>query len=253
MALKALDSLEFVELWTDSGGKAHSFNLARSQETRSADGSGQLSRVDLERRLTRHDDLQLVVTPLLEGNLSDAGIDVRLSSSFIVFKHSATSVFDAIRGERQDPRELQETVEKEWGERFVLHPDELVLAATLEYIVLPLDLVGQLNTRSKYGRLGLLAATAVQIQPGSRGVITLELANLSRTPLALRAGQRIGQIALHTLTTPLAAEDLIGSPTQLCPTGPEFSKVTSDWDNGIVQAIRQTLVKESLPTPSVAE
>jgi hypothetical protein len=36
-------------------------------------------------------------------SLGDAGLDVRLSSSFIAFKHSATAVFDAIEA-GQDPR-----------------------------------------------------------------------------------------------------------------------------------------------------
>lgn len=53
---------------------------------------------------------------------------------------------------------MQMAVEKAWGDVFHLHPGQLVLAATLEYLVMPPDLAAQVITRSSYGRLGLISA-----------------------------------------------------------------------------------------------
>jgi deoxycytidine triphosphate deaminase len=232
LALKALDTFDFVRLWQSREGAVEREAFRQRHVSK---GTGLMSGPQIAGRLsTTNDDERLVVTPLLERAIGDAGLDVRLSSSFIVFRHSAIAVFDAIQS-GEDPRELQESVEKEWGDRFILHPGELVLASTLEYVLLPLDIVGQLVTRSSYGRLGLITATAVQVQPGSCGAITLELVNLSRTPLALRAGQRIAELVLHQLPDRV---EHASSTTYRYATGPKFSHVQLDWDNDIIDAMR---------------
>ena len=50
-----------------------------------------------------------------------------------------------------------------------------------------------------WGRLGVVVATAIGIQPGFRGIITLELGNLGDVPLILRPGRTIAQIFFHTV------------------------------------------------------
>jgi dCTP deaminase len=53
--------------------------------------------------------------------------------------------------------------------------------------------------RSSWGRVGLIVATAVMVQPGYRGSLTLELVNEGESPMALYPGVRIAQLAVHTL------------------------------------------------------
>ena len=56
--------------------------------------------------------------------------------------------------------------------------------------------------KSSLGRLGLLIhSTAGFIDPGWNGNLTLELANVSRLPITLYFGMRIGQISFSYLTT----------------------------------------------------
>lgn len=245
---KALDDLDFVSLWEQAGNKKDldptpATSLPR--ESRSAQEPEDnprmvLSADQISRRLRSNltgintDRSSLIVTPCVSSTPQGATLDVRLSTRFIVFKRSATPVFDAL-DQFQDPREMQELVEKDWAGTFILHPLELVLAATLEYIVMPCDLTAQLITRSSHGRLGLLSATAVQVHPNFRGCLTLELVNLGQVPLALTPGERIAQLVF----SPVSPQEVIVKPKYEYPTGPQFSRVKADSDNSRLRAMRE--------------
>lgn len=174
----------------------------------------------------------LVVFPSRTRNVSGASVDVRLGRQFIVFRRSSTSAFSAL-DHNQRPTEMQERVEKDWGGLFVLHPGELVLASTLEYIRLPQDLTAQVITRSSYGRLGLLCATAVQVQPTFTGCLTLELVNLGQVPLVLTPGERVAQLIFSTVVPPVPE---VEAKYQF-PTGPQFSRVSDDPDLKVLRLI----------------
>ncbi|MCF6378175.1 dCTP deaminase [Nocardioides KLBMP 9356] len=169
-------------------------------------------------------------------------MDVRLGREFITFQRTSTESFSAMRLD-QEPREMQVAVEKDWGGAFVLHPGQLVLASTLEYLRLPGDLTAQVITRSSYGRLGLLSATAVQVQPRFVGCLTLELANLGQMPLTLVPGERIAQLVF---TRAHPASGPVPSKYEL-PTGPQFSRVRQDPDLAVLRSMERFRVNpESL-------
>jgi deoxycytidine triphosphate deaminase len=178
---------------------------------------------------------QLTVTPLFPGAINGVGMDIRLGNHFIVFFQSEIAGFDPLAFD-SDPRRLQLEVEKGWGERFILHPNELVLASTLEYLVIPSDLTCQVVTRSSYGRLGMISATAVLVHPGFRGCLTLELVNLGNVPVALMPGERVAQLSFQVVSPPWrpVGPDKYGN----CPTRPEFSRVQQDQDGAILRKMR---------------
>jgi len=79
---------------------------------------------------------------------------------------------------------------------YVLHPGEFVLGSTQETVTLPNHIIGRLEGKSSIGRLGLMAhVTAGFIDPGFQGNLTLEMVNLLRVPIILRAGKKICQVA----------------------------------------------------------
>jgi dCTP deaminase len=85
---------------------------------------------------------------------------------------------------------------------FYLHPDEFVLASTLEFFRLPADLAGRIEGRSSWGRQGLLVhATAGFVDPGFAGVLTFELSNAGRLPIKLTPGFRIGQVCFFQMSS----------------------------------------------------
>lgn len=227
---KSLESLEFINLWRHYGGSGT--GLGEALEQAESQG-GVLSDRLIAERLRRTDSGRLVITPTVEGSISGGSADVRLGPRFIVFRKAGTASFSAL-DTGTDPRSLQSMEERAWGEAIVLHPGNMVLASTLEFISMPEDLVGHVVTRSSYGRLGLVTATAVMVQPWFKGCLTLELVNQGEVPIELVPGERIAQIGFSTLGA--AARE----PEQKyrCPTGPEFSRVSQDDDVVILREMR---------------
>ena len=227
LASKAVDSLEFASLWAATGGEVVHNRSGKTikRRLRRSPTPGVLSRGQILERLHEDGQRRLAVTPLLEPAIQDAGIDLRLCPDFIVQRHSATTAFNPLDRD-QDPRAMQEHVQKSWNVPFILHPGETVLGATLEYVFVPTDLSAQVVTRSSYGRVGLVTATAVEVQPGSPGVITLELVNLSETPITLSPGLRIAQLVLFGI----GDSEKATTGTYRFAVGPEFSKIEGDRD-----------------------
>lgn len=156
---------------------------------------------------------------------------MRLGKHFIAFERSSTPAVSATDG---GARRLQAAVEKSWDDYFVLHPGELVLASTLEYMVIPADLSATVITRSSYGRLGLITATAIFIHPWFRGCLTLELVNLGQVPLELQPGERIAQLVLQRVDPP---QPQPAAAKYVWNTRPEFSRVGGDDEMDILRAI----------------
>lgn len=227
---KSLDTMEFLRQWREAGGRIESGEDAAVE----SGGVGVLSEDEIRARIVSPPDRRIVVTPLLPGGIKGVGLDVHLGARFIVFQRTVTASFDPLNVEL-DPRSMQLEVERAWGEKFVLHPGELVLAATLEYLALPADVSAHVVTRSSYGRLGLITATAILVHPHFRGCLTLELLNMGVVPLELTPGERIAQLTFLRVDPPAPQPE----EKYVCPVGPEFSKVRDDAEAGILRNMRE--------------
>jgi dCTP deaminase len=188
-----------------------------------------LTQVHIKKRLqTRTWHKRLVITPLLDPNqIGSSSIDLRLGHEFIVTRRANLPFVNPTAKEyfETDRRRSEDRISLGRGRPFYLHPGELVLGSTLEYLLLPPDLAGYVTTRSSWGRVGLVIATAIAVSPGFRGVITFELTNLGYAPLKLYPGLRIAQIVLHVGngTSPYTGRYKF-------PTGPEYGKIHLDSD-----------------------
>ena len=247
LASKALDDLYFVQSWQAAGGAVGTHTPSDTTEA----CLGVLTAANFLQRVNSGQDDQIAMTPLLPGALGPASIDLRLSNRFIVFEQTSNAAFDALQTQ-QDPRRMQSRVQKSWGDAFYLHPGQLVLAATLEYIVMPNDLCAQVVTRSSYGRLGLLSATAVQVHPGYKGCLTLELVNLGSMPIAITPGERVAQLMIFNVASPYIGGDAEGRKYN-CPTGPEFSKIKQDPELGTLRNMRTHFDSSESPTSEPME
>ncbi len=127
----------------------------------------------------------LEISPLTEGQIQPASVDIRLGRTFSVVEDFSTGVIT------MDNEIKYKTIETD---TYVLLPGQFVLATTMEYFALPDDLTAFVEGRSSLGRMGLFIQNAGWVDPGFRGEITLELFNANRCAIELKAGRRVGQL-----------------------------------------------------------
>jgi dCTP deaminase len=144
---------------------------------------------------------EIAIDPYDERRVQPSSVDLTLGNRVRVFSNNHKY---ALVDLRQPLEELTELVTIEPDRPFILHPHEFVLGITHELVGLPNNLVGRLEGKSSLGRLGLLIhSTAGFVDPGWRGRLTLELANILNLPITLYAGMPVAQISFMRLTTPV--------------------------------------------------
>src|SRR2546425_4174968 len=180
-----------------------------------------VERSEIERRLALSvkDKESLVITPLLSPSdaLSVDSVDVRLGNHFLL-PQVPPQPFASLDSDYPKIDHLH--VHIPWGKYLVVPAHQTVLGVSLEFIKLPYDLSGQILTKSTIARTFVMIETAPWIHPSYRGCLTLEIANVSNTPLIVYPGRLIGQLILMELTGAEANEPKL-SGTYLAPIYPE--------------------------------
>jgi dCTP deaminase len=145
---------------------------------------------------------ELIVRPDdgIRSRIQPASLDVRLGTSFVIFDKARIGVVDP----RKNQTEAMVAKTAEDDGSFLVLPDELVLATTLEEIGLAPTLAARIEGKSSLGRLGLLVhSTAGFIDPGwPTASITLEIASVSGLPVRLYPGMPIAQLAFERVEVP---------------------------------------------------
>ena len=139
--------------------------------------------------------------PDLSLQLGSCSIDLRLGKTFRIFEHSKHAFIDPFDPNRSS--EVTKLISVLNKEPFILHPNDFVLATTIESFELADDLVGRLEGRSSLGRLGIVVhSTASIFEPGWKGKVVMELGNLGRMPVALYPGMRVCALTFEELSSP---------------------------------------------------
>lgn len=175
-------------------------------------------RIDERLALDVKEQRSLIVTPLLDRAqaFDTDSLDLRLGCYFLLprtppqaYLHPGSSP-----SEHSNIR-----VHIPIGRYLVVPAHQTVLGATLEFIKLPYDVSGQILTKSSVARTFIVIETAPWIHPNYRGCLTLEIANVSNTPVMLYPGLPIAQLIL--LTVDGAEPASILTPTYFGPIYPE--------------------------------
>ena len=141
---------------------------------------------------------KLVIDPLPEEKqIQAAWIDLKLGNEFRIFRTNEVSSIDT----RNFSDHTQKIVVPDGGP-FTVHPHELVIGCTKEYIGIPSDHVAYVDGRSSLGRLGIIVhTTASWIDPGFSGRLSLEITNLGRVPVIIYPGMRICKLVVMKLSS----------------------------------------------------
>lgn len=221
------------------------FNMAnKTEKVRENTSSGALNGEEILERIKSNGNVEkrIFLAPVINAKeqVGFGALDLRLGTQFIIFKRTRYSLLDVCEDDYNEPSsrigQFQEKVYVPLGKKLILHPQQLVLGSTLEYIRMPKDLMAEVIGRSSWGRLGLIISAATLVHPGYAGVITLELANEGDTPIALYPGTRIAQLIFLKIRRLKITKKLYSSK-YAAAVEPAFSLLHEDPDLATIRAI----------------
>jgi len=134
--------------------------------------------------------------PLKQDQIGAASVDLTLDSKFWVFKKK----YVGKKGVDLSKVDFREATEEYGAEAITLPSGGMCLGITRERITMPDDMIGTLEGRSRYARMGLAVhVTSALVMPGSDNHQVLEIVNFAPFPVTIRAGMRISQIIFEKL------------------------------------------------------
>ncbi len=135
---------------------------------------------------------EIKIDPLHEDTIRENGVDLRLGRDFIRLRN-----FKEIYDSKSKTGEFQ----KEETNEFVIEPNERILTVTEEDISISNNLVGFVNLRSSYARVGIIIPPTI-VDAGFSGKLTIELIG-SEFPIRLHAGDRFLHVVFAKTISPV--------------------------------------------------
>ncbi len=151
-----------------------------------------LSNTDIREYLKKG---RIKIRPFSEDQIGQASVDLTLGKKFWFFKKKYL-------GKKVDlsKTDFKTANQPLTADSVCLAPNEMCLGITKEKITLAPDLMGRLEGRSRYARMGLgVHITSAVVQPGSDNHQVLEIVNNAPFTSVLHAGMRISQIVFYQL------------------------------------------------------
>jgi len=142
---------------------------------------------------------EIKLVPLEQSQICSASVDLTLSNEWYHFKKE----FKSKKTVDLSKVGFEKTFELRRSPSVTLDPGQMCLGKTVEKITLPGNIMGKLEGRSRYARMGVIIhTTSALVQPGSDNRQVLEIVNLAPFPIKLSAGMRISQIVFEYLKSP---------------------------------------------------
>ena len=123
---------------------------------------------------------------VISYGVSSYGYDVRVGRHFKVFTNARCAVVDP---KNFDPASFVDIE----GDHCLIPPNSFALAATMEYLEIPRNVIAICVGKSTYARCGIIV-NVTPLEPEWRGRITIEISNTTPLPAKVYAGEGIAQI-----------------------------------------------------------
>lgn len=125
------------------------------------------------------------VNKVISYGLGHYGYDMRLGEHFMI----------PVRDKVIDPKAPKEEnwVRLDYSSFFLLYPGEFILGESVETWNIPNDVLGLVIGKSTYARSGLIV-NCTPMEPGWKGVLTIELHNAGHAPIRVYPGEGIAQV-----------------------------------------------------------
>lgn len=130
---------------------------------------------------------------VISYGVSSFGYDVRLAAEFKIFTNANGGVID--------PKRLDESAvmvdgivrTDEWGDRYVmLPPNSYLLGRTMEYFIIPRDIMVVCLGKSTYARSGAIV-NVTPIEAEFEGNVVIEISNSTTLPMKIYVGEGVSQ------------------------------------------------------------
>ncbi|MFA5382916.1 MAG: dCTP deaminase [Candidatus Micrarchaeia archaeon] len=131
-----------------------------------------------------------------ESQIGRSSVDLTLDNTFWVFKDtfSPNKVIDLKK------IGYKSALKKVKTNNIILKSQEMCLGITKEKIIIDKDIVGRLEGRSRYARMGLAVHITSSVHhPNSKNAIVLEIVNMAPFSIKLNSGMKISQIVFHKI------------------------------------------------------
>ena len=144
---------------------------------------------------------ELVFIPALsEDQIGPSSVDLTLDGRFWVFKKKYAGGKTPVDLSKVG---FKEATEEHKEKSITLPSGGMCLGITREKILMPNDMIGTLEGRSRFARMGLAVhVTSALVMPGSQNHQVLEIVNFAPFPVTIREGMRISQIIFERLDSP---------------------------------------------------
>jgi dCTP deaminase len=154
-----------------------------------------LTDVDIKRAMKKG---EIAFEPdISDDQIGPGSVDLTLDNRWWFFRKGKKGKIDLTK------TGWQEVMEEKKAKSIILKPQQMCLAITKEKITLADDIVGLLEGRSRYARMGLsIHITSSFVQPGVSNHQVLEVLNNSNYDYVLSEGMRIMHIVFARAQTP---------------------------------------------------
>jgi len=129
---------------------------------------------------------KLVTSGVISYGLSSYGYDIRVADEFRVFTDVYQTVVDP---KNFDPRSFVEIK----GPECIIPPNSFCLARSLEYFMIPRNVIGICLGKSTYARCGIVV-NITPLEPEWEGHLTIEISNTTPLPAKIYANEGIAQL-----------------------------------------------------------
>ena len=117
--------------------------------------------------------------------LSSFGYDARVSNEFKIFTNVNSGIVD--------PKVFKkDSFVTKIGKECIIPPNSFALARTMEYFIIPEDVLVICLGKSTYARCGIIV-NVTPLEPGWEGHVTLEFSNTTPLPAKIYANEGVAQ------------------------------------------------------------
>jgi dCTP deaminase len=136
-----------------------------------------------------------------EKDIDQVSMDFHLGRRIIIPTMGRHIVIDIRHGVT---KEMYEEINLKIGDPITIRPGQFFIGETLEILTLPEDIIGRLEGKSSFARLGIVIhQTSARFDPGWAGPAALELRNNSDNDVIIYCGDKICAFSFERLSFPV--------------------------------------------------